>query len=114
MSQTPNTAIAVIGIDIGKKSFHIVVQRCARRHRAAAKVVAWPSRSAARQYTACLIGKDASAKYLRPYSKGQKSDPMMPKQLPKPCSAPAWHSWAGDRDTPPRSGASDVLYLSGY
>ena len=26
MSQTPNTAIAVIGIDIGKNSFHIVGQ----------------------------------------------------------------------------------------
>ena len=24
MSQTPNTAIAVIGIDIGKNSFHVV------------------------------------------------------------------------------------------
>jgi hypothetical protein len=24
MSQTPNTAIAVIGIDIGKNSFHLV------------------------------------------------------------------------------------------
>jgi len=24
MSQTPNTAIAVIGIDIGKDSFHVV------------------------------------------------------------------------------------------
>jgi len=31
MSQTPNTAIAVIGIDIGKNSFH-VVGHCARRH----------------------------------------------------------------------------------
>jgi len=49
MSQTPNTAI---GIDIGKNSFHVVGPRCARRHRAAAKVVAWPSGSAARQYTA--------------------------------------------------------------
>ena len=26
MSQTPNTAIAVIGIDIGKNSFHIIGQ----------------------------------------------------------------------------------------
>ncbi len=26
MSQTPNTAIAVIGIDIGKNSFHVVGQ----------------------------------------------------------------------------------------
>src|SRR5260370_36667307 len=69
--------------------------QCARRHRAAAKVVAWPSRSAARQYTPCLIGMEACvgahllsrklaslghdarlmpAKYVRPYSKGQKND----------------------------------------
>src|SRR6202140_5265329 len=75
--------------------------RCARRHRAAAKVVAWPSASAARQYTAlpdrhgglrgreaCVrphplsrklasLGHDAKlmpAKYVRPYSRGQKND----------------------------------------
>ncbi|MGY4503756.1 hypothetical protein ACVWYH_007713 [Bradyrhizobium sp. GM24.11] len=24
MSQTPNTAVAVIGIDVGKNSFHVV------------------------------------------------------------------------------------------
>jgi hypothetical protein len=29
MSQTPNTAIAVIGIDIGKNSFHVVGLMCA-------------------------------------------------------------------------------------
>jgi hypothetical protein len=43
MSQTPHTAIAVIGIDTAKNSFHAVGPRYARRHRAAAKVVAWPS-----------------------------------------------------------------------
>jgi transposase len=84
MSQTANTAIAVIGIDIGKNSFHVVGH--ARRHRAAAKVVAWPSGSAARHYTALpdrhgslrrrtspepqtRIGHDARltpAKYVRP------------------------------------------------
>src|SRR5882724_401448 len=62
--------------------------RCARRHRAAAKMVAWPSGSAARQYTAlpdrhhlsrklASHGHDARlmpAKYVRPYSKGQKND----------------------------------------
>jgi transposase len=36
MSQTPNSAIAVMGIDIGKNSFHVVGHN-ARRHRAAAK-----------------------------------------------------------------------------
>ena len=44
MSQTPNTAIAVIGIDIGKNLVPRRGPRCARRHRAAAKVVAWPGR----------------------------------------------------------------------
>jgi transposase len=34
MSQTPNTAIAVIGIDIGKNSFHVV------GHDGAARIVA--------------------------------------------------------------------------
>ena len=48
MSQTPNTAIAVIGIDIGKNSFHVVGHNA---RGAIAKVVAWPSGSAARQYT---------------------------------------------------------------
>ena len=52
MSQTPNTAIAVIGIDIGKNSFHVV------GHDARGAIVLrqkWsrgPSGSAARQYTA--------------------------------------------------------------
>jgi hypothetical protein len=51
MSQTPNTAIAVIGIDIGKNSFHVV------GHDARGAIVlrqkwSWPSGSAARQYTA--------------------------------------------------------------
>src|SRR6266404_1425005 len=68
--------------------------RCAWRHRAAAKVVAWPSGSAARQYTAlpdrhgslrrCTSPEPqtriawsrcpVAAKYVRPYSKGQKND----------------------------------------
>src|SRR6202011_1485027 len=69
--------------------------RCARRHRAAAKVVAWPSGSAARQYTAlpdrhgslrrrtspepqtriawsrCQVD---AGQICSPYSKGQKND----------------------------------------
>ena len=51
MSQTPNTAMAVIGIDIGKNSFHVVGQD-ARGAIVLRQVVAWPSGSAARQYTA--------------------------------------------------------------
>src|SRR5947208_10994194 len=49
MSQKLNAAIAVIGIDIGKNSFHIV-----GRHRAAAEVVTRPGGSAARQPAAVL------------------------------------------------------------
>ena len=45
-------ATAVFGIDIDKKSFHVVGHDARGRHRAAAKVVAWPSESAARQSTA--------------------------------------------------------------
>jgi transposase len=91
MSQTLNTSIAVVGIDIGKNSFHLVGPGPARSHRAAAEVVAWPGRSPARHLPPCLIGMEACvgahhlsrklqvlghdarlmpAKYVRPYSKG--------------------------------------------
>ena len=69
--------------------------RRAWRDRAAAEVVAWPGGDAACQHAACLIGMEACvgahhlsrrlkvlghdarlmpAKYVRPYSKGQKND----------------------------------------
>jgi Transposase len=95
MSQIPNTAIAVIGIDIGKSSFHVV------GHDARGAVVLrqkW-SRGQVEARLAnippCLIGMEACvgahhlsrklaslghdarlmpAKYVRPYSKGQKND----------------------------------------
>ena len=95
MSQTPNSAIAVIGIDIGKNSFHVV------GHDARGAVVLrqkW-SRGQVEARLAnrppCLIGMEACvgahhlsrklaslghdarlmpAKYVRPYSKGQKND----------------------------------------
>ena len=41
MSQTLKTAIAVVGIDIGKNSFHVV----GLDQRGAAEVVAWPGGS---------------------------------------------------------------------
>ena len=95
MSQTLNTAIAVIGIDIGKNSFHIVghddrgaivLRQKWSRGQVEARLANMP---------ACLIGMEACvgahhlsrklqglghdarlmpAKYLRPYSKGQKND----------------------------------------
>jgi len=54
MSQTPNTAIAVIGIDIGKNSFHVV------GHDARGAIVLRQKWSrgqveAARQYTAMPV-----------------------------------------------------------
>ena len=95
MSQTLNTAIAVIGIDIGKNSFHIVGldQRGAivlRQKWSRGQVEARFANMAP-----CLIGMEACvgahhlsrklkehghdarlmpAKYVRPYSKGQKND----------------------------------------
>jgi transposase len=95
MSQTPNTALAVIGIDIGKNSFHvvghdarggIVLRQKWSRGRVEARLANIPP---------CLIGMEACVgahhlsrklaslghdarlmpvKYVRPYSRGQKND----------------------------------------
>ena len=95
MSQTLNAAIAVIGIDIGKNSFHvvgldargaIVLRQRWSRSQVEARFANMPP---------CLIGMEACvgahhlsrklqglghdarlmpAKYVRPYSKGQKND----------------------------------------
>src|SRR5258708_1014082 len=95
MSQTPNTSIALIGIDIGKNSFHvvghdargvIVLRQKWSRGQVEARLANIPP---------CLIGMEACvgahhlsrklaslghdarlmpAKYVRPYSKGQKND----------------------------------------
>src|SRR3954453_23207149 len=95
MSQIPNTAVAVIGIDIGKNSFHvvghdargaIVLRQKWSRGQVEARLANTPP---------CLIGMEACvgahhlsrklaslghdarlmpAKYVRPYSRGQKND----------------------------------------
>ena len=95
MSQQSNCAIAVIGIDIGKNSFHvvghdqrgaIVLRQKWSRGQVEARLANLPQ---------CLIGMEACvgahhlsrklqlfghnarlmpAKYVRPYSKGQKND----------------------------------------
>ena len=95
MSQKRNTAIAVVGIDIGKNSFHIVGQD----ERGAIVLRQKWSRGQVEARFAnmppCLIGMEACvgahhlsrklkalghdarmmpAKYVRPYSKGQKND----------------------------------------
>jgi transposase len=84
MSSKVNSAVAVIGIDIGKNSFHVIGQD--KRGAAEARLANLPP---------CLIGMEACvgahhlsrklgtlghdarlmpAKYVRPYSKGQKND----------------------------------------
>ena len=95
MAKTIETAVAVIGIDIGKNSFHavgldrrgaIVLRQKWSRGQVEARIANMP---------ACLIGMEACvgahhlsrrlkalghdarlmpAKYARPYSKGQKND----------------------------------------
>ena len=95
MSETPKTAVAVVGIDIGKNSFHvvgldqrgaIVLRQKWSRGQVEARFANMPP---------CLIGMEACvgahhlsrrlnalghdarlmpAKYVRPYSKGQKND----------------------------------------
>src|SRR5260370_28963783 len=95
MSQTLNAAIAVVGIDIGKNSFHIVghdergaivLRQKWSRGQIETRLANMPT---------CLIGMEACvgahhlsrklkafghdarlmpAKYVRPYSKGQKND----------------------------------------
>jgi transposase len=95
MSQNPITAIATVGIDIGKNSFHIV----GLDERGAIKLRQKWSRGQVEARFAnmppCLIGMEACvgahhlsrklkalghdarlmpAKYVRPYSKGQKND----------------------------------------
>src|SRR6476660_7592300 len=95
MSQKPNTTVAVIGIDIGKNSFHVVGldQRGAILLRQKWSRGQVEARFA--NMTPCLIGMEACvgahhlsrklaslghdarlmpAKYVRPYSKGQKND----------------------------------------
>ena len=95
MSEKPNSSVAVIGIDIGKNSFHIVghdergaivLRQKWSRGQVEARFANLPP---------CLIGMEACvgahhlsrklnglghdarlmpAKYVRPYSKGQKND----------------------------------------
>src|SRR5207237_1594654 len=95
MSENPNSAITVIGVDIGKNSFHvvglddrgaIVLRQKWSRGQVEARFA---------NMSACLVGMEACvgahhlsrrlkahghdarlmpAKYVRPYSKGQKND----------------------------------------
>ena len=95
MSQTLDSAIAVIGIDIGKNSFHVVGLD---NHGAIVLRQKWSRGQVEARFAnmpVCLIGMEACvgahhlsrklqalghdarlmpAKYVRPYSKGQKND----------------------------------------
>src|SRR4029453_8603991 len=92
MSQKSRTAIAVVGIDIGKNSFHVVVQDAivlrqnwsggqveARLANMPPCLVGMEACVGAHHLSRCLnaLGHDTRlmpAKYVRPYSKGQKND----------------------------------------
>ena len=97
MSQTLNTAIAVIGIDIGKNSFHVVGLD---RRGAIVLRQKWSRGQVESRFAnmpPCLVGMEACvgahhlsrrlkalghdarlmpARYVRPYSKGQKNGIM--------------------------------------
>jgi transposase len=95
MSQKSDSAIAVIGIDIGKNSFHIVGQNQRGAIVLRQKWSRGQVEARLANLPACLIGMEACvgshhlsrklqtlghqarlmpAKYVRPYSKGQKND----------------------------------------
>ena len=95
MSQTPNTAVAVIGIAIGKNSFHvvghdargaIVLRQKWSRGQVEARLANLPPCRIGMETcvgahhlsrTLRALGHDPRlmpAKYVRPYSKGQKND----------------------------------------
>src|ERR1700745_3492930 len=109
MAETLKTAIAVIGIDIGKNSFHIVGQD---RRGALVRRQKW-SRGQVEARLAnlppCLIGMEAytgahhlsrklqalghdarlmPAKYGRPYSKGEKNDYRAPEAIAEAVQRP--------------------------
>jgi transposase len=93
MSETLKTSVAVIGIDIGKNSFHLVGQD--RRGAIVLRQTRGQVETRLANLPPCLIGMEACvgahhlsrklqmlghdarlmpAKYVRPYSKGQKND----------------------------------------
>jgi len=114
MPATAQTAIAVIGIDIGKNSFHVVGQDTRgqivlrqkwSRHQVEARFANMPP---------CLIGMEACvgahhlsrrlktlghdarlmpAKYVRPYSKGQKNDFRDAEAIAEAVQRPTMSSW---------------------
>jgi transposase len=95
MSHQPNSAIAVVGIDIGKNSFHVVGQDKRGEIVLRQKWSRGQVEARLANLSPCLIGMEACvgahhlsrklkalghdarlmpARYVRPYSKGQKND----------------------------------------
>src|SRR5271167_4723361 len=95
MSQNPDSAVAVIGIDIGKNSFHVVGLDTRGAIVLRQKLSRGQVEARLANMTPCLIGMEACvgahhlgralnaighdvrlmpAQYVRPYSKGQKND----------------------------------------
>ena len=121
MSQNLNSAVAVIGIDIGKNSFHvvglddrgaIVLRQKWSRGQIEARLATMPP---------CLIGMEACvgahhlsrklqafghdarlmpAKYVRPYSKGQKNGFRDAEAIAEAVQRPScWRvAWRSGRD----------------
>ena len=108
MSQKSSSAIAVIGIDIGKNVFHLAGQD--RRGAIVLRQKWTRSQVEARlaNLSPCLIGMEACvgahhlsrklqvlghnarlmpAKYVRPYSKGQKNDFRDAEAIARRCNA---------------------------
>ena len=126
MSEKINTGIAVIGIDIGKNSFHVV----GHDKRGAIVLRQKWSRGQVETRLAnlppCLIGMEACvgahhlsrklqalghdarlmpAKYVRPYSKGQKNDFMREWRAARP----AGNGFAADRNAALQHEGADLI-----
>jgi transposase len=129
MSQTLNAAVAVIGIDIGKNSFHIVgldprgaivLRQKWSRSQVEARFANMPP---------CLIGMEACvgahhlsrklkehghdarlmpAKYVRPYSKGQKNDFRDAESIAEAVQRPTMRCTACESDWSASAPASSI------
>ena len=128
MSQKPNSKVTVIGIDIGKNSFHIVGQD---RRGALVLRQKW-SRGQVEARLAnlppCLIGMEACTgahhlsrklqalghdarlmptKYVRPYSKGEKNDDRDAEAIAEAVQRPTM-KFVATKTAPRRAGSADA------
>ena len=107
MSHQPNSAIAVVGIDIGKNSFHVVGQDKRGEIVLRQKWSRGQVEARLANLSPCLIGMEACvgahhlsrklqalghdarlmpAKYVRPYSRDRRTTSAMPRQSPRQCN----------------------------